>query len=142
MLGVAWQLLPIFFVLLVLRWVLSVSSVRCNGRSVDFVLQLHVLLSYLGNNVMQDMYDKQRGKKRGGGSDADSDDGQIGFGSSRPKKKDIMSDEQVACRTCSPSVSMQPVCKCVLRFWRENTCWTCGLRPGMVQQEQSSDTMV
>ena len=44
----------------------------------------------------QDMYDKQRGKKRGAGSDADSDGGQIGFGSSRAKKA-IMSDEQVPC---------------------------------------------
>ena len=42
------------------------------------------------------MYDKQRGKKRGAGSDADSDGGQIGFGSSRPKKA-IMTDEQVPC---------------------------------------------
>lgn len=40
------------------------------------------------------MYDKQRGKKRGAGSDADSDGGQVGFGSGRPKKA-IMSDEQV-----------------------------------------------
>ncbi len=41
------------------------------------------------------MYDKQRGKKRGLGSDADSDGGQVGFGSSRPAKKQLMSDEQV-----------------------------------------------
>ena len=40
------------------------------------------------------MYDKQRGRKRGMGSDADSDGGQVGFGSSRPKKA-IMSEEQV-----------------------------------------------
>ncbi|KAL0021485.1 hypothetical protein WJX79_010302 [Trebouxia sp. C0005] len=42
----------------------------------------------------RDMYDKQRGKKRGLGSDADSDGGQIGFGSSRPTKKQLMSEEQ------------------------------------------------
>ena len=43
------------------------------------------------------MYDKQRGKKksRGPGSDADSDEGQVGFGSSRPHKKQLMSDGQV-----------------------------------------------
>ena len=45
------------------------------------------------------MYDKQRGKKRGLGSDADSDGGQIGFGSSRPKKA-IMSAEQVLHHAC------------------------------------------
>ncbi len=44
--------------------------------------------------VSQDMYDKQRGKKRGLGSDADSDDGQIGFGPSRSKKQ-LMSEGQV-----------------------------------------------
>lgn len=48
--------------------------------------------------AIQDMYDKQRGRKRGMGSDADSDDGQLGFDSSRPKKE-IMSEEQV----CSTS---------------------------------------
>jgi hypothetical protein len=42
------------------------------------------------------MYDKQRGKKRGLGSDADSDGGQVGFGSGRPAKKQLMSDEQVS----------------------------------------------
>lgn len=44
---------------------------------------------------VQDMYDKQRGKKRGLGSNADSDGGQTGFGSGRPAKKQLMSDEQV-----------------------------------------------
>ena len=43
---------------------------------------------------VQDMYDKHRGKKKGYGSGADSDDGQIGFGSSRAKKQ-LMSEEQV-----------------------------------------------
>ncbi|KAL0032107.1 hypothetical protein WJX77_005423 [Trebouxia sp. C0004] len=42
----------------------------------------------------RDMYDKQRGKKRGLGSDGDSDGGQIGFGSSRPAKMQLMSDKQ------------------------------------------------
>ena len=49
------------------------------------------------------MYDKQRGKKRGAGSDADSDGGQVGFGSSRPVKA-IMSDEQVPCCSLSTFV--------------------------------------
>lgn len=44
---------------------------------------------------LQDMYDKQRGRKRGMGSDADSDGDQLGFGSSRPRKE-IMCEEQVA----------------------------------------------
>ena len=51
----------------------------------------------LSVHFMQDMYDKQRGKKRGLGSDADSDGGQIGFGSGCPAKKQVMSDEQVCC---------------------------------------------
>ncbi|KAL3161372.1 hypothetical protein ABBQ32_010265 [Trebouxia sp. C0010 RCD-2024] len=41
----------------------------------------------------RDMYDKQRGRKRGMGSDADSDGDQLGFGSSRPRKE-IMCEEQ------------------------------------------------
>ena len=45
--------------------------------------------------AMQDMYDKQRGKKRAADSDADSEGGLIGFGSHKPKKKGIMSEEQV-----------------------------------------------
>ena len=46
-------------------------------------------------HFVQDMYDKQRGKKRGLGSDADSDGGQIGSGNGSPAKKQLMSDEQV-----------------------------------------------
>lgn len=50
----------------------------------------------LHQHLVQDMYDKQRGKKKTRqGSDADSDGGQVGFGSSRPHKKQLMSDEQV-----------------------------------------------
>ena len=49
----------------------------------------------LAVHFVQDMYDKQRGKKRGLGSNADSDGGQIGFGSGRPAKKQLMSGEQV-----------------------------------------------
>ncbi len=49
----------------------------------------------LSVHLVQDMYDKQRGKKRGLGSDADSDGGQTGFGSGRLAKKQLMSDEQV-----------------------------------------------
>lgn len=54
-------------------------------------------------HCLQDLYDKRRGKKRVMNSDADSDDGQIGFGSGRPKKQ-IMSDEQVCPSTplCRP----------------------------------------
>lgn len=48
---------------------------------------------------MQDMYDKQRGRASGMGSDADSDGGQLGFGSRR-SKKEIMSEEQVLFFTC------------------------------------------
>ena len=43
---------------------------------------------------MQDIYDKQTGKRAGADSDADSDGGQIGFASHRPKKG-TMSEEQV-----------------------------------------------
>ena len=50
----------------------------------------------LPQDLVQDMYDKQRGKKKTRlGSDADSDGGQIGFGSGRSRKKQLMSDEQV-----------------------------------------------
>ena len=61
------------------------------------------------------MYDKQRGKKWGFGSDADSDGGQIGFGSSR-SKKGIMSDEQVLYHACWTTV----VCTCATGFWPVN----------------------
>jgi hypothetical protein len=59
-------------------------------------------------HCVQDMYDKQRGKKRGLGSDVDSDGGQIGFGSGRPAKKQLMSDEQV-CRLRRHHNSVAPL---------------------------------
>lgn len=64
----------------------AIKSVHAALTANAFMLSVH---------LVQDMYDKQRGKKRGLGSDADSDGGQIGFGSSRPTKKQLMSEEQV-----------------------------------------------
>lgn len=90
---------------------------------------LTVNVFLLSVHFVQDMYDKQRGKKRGLGSDADSDGGQIGFGSGRPAKKQLMSDEQVGCLLYyhSSVAHLQVVIKLLLSWMTpaEQHVWPC-----------------